>query len=221
VLQAAPPQTYQPAGVDPRSGQQRPVTYEDVRGSRGVGKWLALVAVIAALAVGGLWYAVLRPVGPTVAGPATIEAGTTEVYRASFDGAASFEWTDWSGFTKTTDEFEVTAVAPGSLTFSVVGIDSGGSRSPATQHTITILDSPDGPRIVGPDTVRVGVKETFSFTGPEGSTDPEWIDGNPNEKRGDTYEVTPRQAGTFRVVLIVTLANGDRVGTAKEIEFVG
>jgi serine/threonine protein kinase len=226
VLQPANPQTYPPAGIDPRSGQQpgsyEPVSYEEVRGSRGIGKWLALAVIVVAAALGGLWYTVLRPVGPTIVGPDAIQAGQTATYTAILDGAELFEWTDWSGETQQADAFPVTAVAPGALTFSVVGIDADGNPSPSTEHTITIGESPNGPEIVGPPTVTVGQEQiyTFTYSGPGEATDPQWVDGNPNDLRGDTYKITPRQPGTFRVVLIVTLDDGTRIGTAREIQFV-
>ena len=217
VLQSGPSQGHPGAGVDPRSGQQ-PASYQNVRGSRGVGRWLLLVAVVAAAALGGLWF-ILRPVGPTVIGPSTIRAGDVVVYTAEFEDAAQFEWTDWTGTPQITDSFEVTAVAPGSLTFSVVAIDGSGEESSATEHTITIDESPNGPRIEGPATVTVGQEQTYTVVAPEGATNPEWIDDN-GSRQGDTYRVTPRQAGRFRVVLIVTLSDGTRIGTARVIEFV-
>ena len=209
------------AGIDYHSADPHHAAdpYQEIRKPGGIGKWVALAAVVIAAIAGAVWYSVLRPVGPAVAGPDSIPAGETATYTATFDGAETFAWTDWNGETKRADDFDVITVAPGVLTFSVQAIGADGELSPATDHTITIDESPNGPQIEGPATVVVGQEQIYTFSAPEGSTSPEWIDGN-GSRFGDTYKVTPRRAGTFRVVLIVTLANGDRIGTARVIEFV-
>ena len=229
VLQPPQQQPYPPSGFDPRSGQpsgaydpvsnRDPVSYREARRSRGVGRWLALLTVLAAVGGGALWYTMFRAVGPTVNVPDQILAGTTVGLTAEYEDAASFTWTDWEGNEQEIDRFEVTAVAPGSLTLSVRATDTSGQISPATEQTIVIEESPEGPRIVGPATVVVGVEQTYTLTAPEGASSPVWIDGN-GEREGDTFTVTPRGAGPFRVVLIVTLADGRRIGTARILEFV-
>ncbi len=204
-------------GFDHRS--DRRLSYEQVHGStRGVGRWV-LLAVVAAVALAGVWFAV-RPVGPTITGPTSVVAVEPELFTAAFDGAERFEWIDWEGNVTSSDQFTVTPVAPGSLTFSVVAIDAEGGRSAGTQHTITIVEAPDGPRIEGPDTVKIGQQQIYMFTAAEGATDPEWHDPNGRVLPGNQYIVKPDGAGVFRVTLIVTYPDGRRLGTSRVLEFV-
>ena len=107
-----------------------------------------------------------RAVGPTVNVPDQILAGTTVGLTAEFEDAASFTWTDWDGNEQVTDRFDVTAVAPGSLTLSVRATDTSGQVSPSTEQTIVIEESPDGPRIVGPSTLAVGQQQEYTIDAP-------------------------------------------------------
>lgn len=202
------------------STQHVPVRYEQVRGSRKIGRWLVLVIALAAAAAGGLYY-LLRPVGPTVTGPSTVVAGESAVYQARFDGAQQFEWTDWNDVSEVRDDFSVQAVAPGSLSFEVVAIDGDGQRSAATTHTITITEAPDGPRILGPAVVARGESAEYSFSAPPGATNPRWIDAVNGTQPGDTYRINDViSSGVFRITLIVTLTDGRDIGTSRGIELV-
>jgi len=201
--------------------QHVPVSYEQVRGSRKIGRWLVLVVALAAASAGGLYY-LLQPVGPTVVGPSTVVAGGSAVFEARFDGAQQFEWTDWDGGSEVRDDFTVRAVAPGSLSFDVVAITSDGERSAATTHTITITEAPDGPRIVGPAAVASGDSAEYTFTAPENATNPRWIDAVNGTQPGDTYRINEViSSGVFRITLIVTLEDGRDIGTSREIDLVG
>ncbi len=223
---SAPSPGYSPAGLDPRSGEpylQDPhrssAGYGEVSSPRRIGQWLVLAAVAIAVVGAALWYTLLRPVGPVVAGPDGVTAGDTVTFTAEYDDAVAFEWTDWNDSVQQSNEFDVTAVAPGVLTFTVAAIGADGERSPTTEHSIVIEESPNGPRIEGPATVVVGQEQVYTVSAPDGYTDFEWIDGN-GSRQGDIYRVAPSRAGTFRVVLIATLPNGQRIGTARVIEFV-
>ena len=220
--QFPPQQAFAPSQQYPQTGpQQSPISYEQVRGRRGgIGKWLALVAVLAVVALGGLFF-VLRPTGPVVEGPDRIAAGDTAIFTATFEQAERFVWTDWNGNEVETAEFPVDAIAPGSLTFSVRAIAGDGDESPSTSHEITIVPSPNGPTIVGADTATVGEYELYTFTDPTGTaTNPRWVDETNGTQAGAAYELRPLGPGLVRFTLIVTLEDGTDIGTVKEVEIV-
>lgn len=192
--------------ADPRSGPA----------SAKKSRWpvVLVAATILAAVVGAGAYVALQGQGPVINGPTNLAAGELEVFSASYEGADSFRWTDWNGDVIDEDEFEVRAIAPGRLTFSVVAL-TNGSESVATDHTLTITEAPDGPQIVGPDRVQVGQTQEFTYQG-EGR-DPRWIDPTGNVLEGDTYRITPRGAGSWSLTLIVTRNDGTQVGTRREI----
>ncbi len=215
--QQAPPQHSQPQYGQTPYGQPN---YQQARPKRRVGRVLLGLLLVAALAGAGAWFAFLQPQGPEVVGPTEIEAGESASYAASFEGASEYEWTDWNGGTVVqSDPFLVNALAPGSLTFSVAAVTDGDGRSASTRHTITIVDAVDGPRIVGPTIVLIGDVADYTFTAPDGATNPRWRDSS-GEQFGDNYTLRPSGAGTFRVILIVTRADGTDVGTAIDIDFI-
>ncbi len=220
--QYAPPQQFPASQQYPQTGTQHsPISYEQVRGKRGgVGKWVALVAVLA-LAVGGGLAFFLWPSGPVIEGPDRIAAGETGVFTATYQESERFVWTDWNGDQVEIDAFPVDAIAPGSLTFSVEAIAGDGDRSPVTNHTITIVPSPDGPVIEGPTTVTVGELQLYTFNDPTGSaTNPRWVDDVKGTQPGDIYELRPLGPGIFRFTLIVTLDDGTDIGAVKEVTIV-
>lgn len=190
-------------------------------GQTGFGRWIfaaALVAVAAlALLVGAGFLLWPRGEGPEIIGPSEIVAGQFAVYEARLDGVDEYEWIDWNGDISSDDRFRVEAVAPGSLTFSVVGIDGDGGRSEPTERQIEILESPDGPRIVGPELATVGENAVYTAEIPDGATDPRWIDPT-GTVAGPSYSLRPSAPGEWRVTLIVTSADGVDIGTSRTID---
>ncbi len=208
-----------PGPLDVASSTPRPSGGRGTSG-RSSGRWvLAALLVVAAVVAAG-WYVLIGGErGPEVVGPTELEAGETHVFEARLEEADRFEWTDWDGQTVEQDGFRVDAVAPGSLVFSVVGIDGDGDRSPSTEHRITIVEAENGPEIVGPDQAPLGQATIYTFTAPAGATNPRWIDAN-GEQQGEQLTIEPVVAGTYRVTLIVTLPDGTDIGTSREITLV-
>lgn len=179
-----------------------------------------LVAVSAVLALvlilGVLAYVRNHRRSPIIDGPGQITAGRAASYTASYPAAVNFEWKDPNGVTRRGAALVVTGVVPGSIRISVAAV-IGNGLSPARVRTIEVVAAPDGPTISGPDTVAVGKTATFTYTGASGSTDPTWIDPNGGRHPGDTFEVTARSAGTYRIELVVTRSDGTQIGAVKEI----
>lgn len=212
-----------PAGVADSASYQtphQPVSYENVQAQKGgLGRWLALAAVVVAAVAGGLFF-LLRPQGPEIDGPEQVLAGESVTYEASIDSTDEFRWTDWNGTQRDGPSFTVDGIVPGSLSFSVVGLDED-EETASTDFTVEIVENPNGPRIIGPAQAVVGETTAYTFEAPEGATDPQWLDDNPEEKLGGTYDLTPSKAGTYRVSLIVTQPDGKtKIGTTRTIELV-
>ena len=210
------PTTPHAAGATPADRGPTPVTRAR-RGPGPVGVVIALAAVAAVVV--GVWYAAFRPSGPEIVGPDTLLAGEAATYTAVLDGADGFRWTDWANGTEDGESFTVRATVPGSLTFSVVGL-TDGEASASTEKSITIEPNPDGPQIVGPETVTVGETAVYSVGG-SGWSNPRWRDGNSSDDLvGAEYTITARVAGSFRVILIVDDGDGNAIGTSRTIEIV-
>lgn len=176
-----------------------------------------LVAAAGGAAAGG-WY-LLRPGGPAVEGPATIVAGQSATYTATLAGATGFEWTDPNGRVQTGPSLRVNGVIPGSISFSVVGRTAGG-RSAATTRTIEVVAAPNGPVIVGPDTVPVNGTATYSYTYDGGGQNPVWIDPDGRQSQGDQYRVTASSPGRYLIRLQLDRPGSTRIGASREIELV-
>lgn len=189
---------------------------QQARPRRSVLPWLLSILVVAAAAVAG--YVLVLPAfaTPEVEGPDAVPAGETATFRASFDGADGFRWTDFEGGITDADEFSFVGIVPGPVRFKVQAIDDG-SLSRARTVTVRITEGEGAPVIIGPDEIKVGEPTDFRFEA-EGATDPEWrIDQVQNSEQ---ITVTGSAAGPIDIVLIVTNAEGDRVGTRRTIQVV-
>lgn len=205
------------SGPPPFDARSKPVGYvEPIRRRSAWPVVLVALMALAAIAAGG-YYLALRGEAPVIVGPTEVVAGELNEFRATFEGADSFVWTDWNGIESRGDTFEFRGIVPGTVHFSVAAITDGQASRSATRQVL-ITPAPGAPVIVGPGRITVGVEETFTFAVEDGIT-PEWIDDNGSHP-GDEYTLNGTSPGEFQVTLIVTRADGTRVGTRKLIQIV-
>ncbi|MEL7208939.1 MAG: hypothetical protein AAGK32_12040, partial [Actinomycetota bacterium] len=213
-----PPAYQQPIPSQPGYGhyptQQGP--FQPAVRRRSKMPWLISFLVLAAAAAVAGYFLVLPALAtPDVTGPTQARAGELAEYTASFEGADGFRWT-FGGEVTDGPDFSLRGIVPGPVSFEVQAIE-GSTLSRARTFTVDITEGEGAPVIIGPSEITVGEPTDFRFEA-EGATDPEWrIDQVQNSEQ---ITVTGSAAGPIEIILIVTNADGDRVGTRRTIQVV-
>jgi len=126
----------------------------------GVGVKAAAGAAVAAALLGGALVWNGSRSGIDIVGPDVVISGEVGVYALDDQSDANPVWLDPAGNQIESPTLEVTGRLPGQLEIAVeVGAES-------TTRTITVSASPQGPVIVGPDTVARGAGGRFTATIP-------------------------------------------------------
>ena len=175
----------------------------------GRGLVVAAVGILAlmVLGIGGAVFALSNQ--SPISGPGEIVVGETARYEAPED-ATGVVWVDWRGERLETAVLTVTPILPGELTFDLETNDGTVSR------TVTVVTSPLGPMIGGPENPVAGEPVTYRpILGPETASH-YWRD--PNGQRVDTnlIELTPE--GDFTIAIIAVGNDGIERGAQVRIE---
>ena len=174
--------------------------------------FLAIVAAIVLLGAIGLGaIAVLSGGSDLIIGPDSVVVGEQTVYMANADNGDTVEWIDWNETVITDADLSVTAVLPGSLTFSLAVGDETETK------TIEVEPSPDGPTIVGPDEVVVGAPTNFFADMQAGDQVRFWIDESGQQHLGTSFTLEAETAGPVTIALVVRGADGVDRGTRRTL----
>lgn len=165
------------------------------------------IGVLAAIILGGAVIALAG--GSPISGPDEIVVGETVRYTAP-DDATEVVWTDWRGDRLETAVLTVTPILPGELTFE---LEADGVTTP---RTVTVVTSPIGPRISGPENPAVGEPTTYrAVLGPDTASH-YWRDPNGERVDTDSIELTP--TSDFTLALIAVGSDGVERGAQVRIE---
>ncbi len=214
VVPDQPVPTPPPTPVHDSGPSPSPVP-DSVTGKRSKVPIFALAALIV---IGFSGFGLTRLLGgsSSIIGPDTIEVGEMVRYRADAPADALVEWTDWTGATISEQDLQVQARLPGSLSFSL-SIDGGGPET----KSIRVVESPDGPSIIGPAEIPLGQTTQFFASSAAADTFHFWIDEDGNEVNDDVFAVTPQLTGSITISLVSVGADGIERGTRMIVEVSG
>lgn len=175
-----------------------------------------VLAALAVIALGGFGLTRLVGGSSSIVGPDTIEVGEMVRYRADAPIDTPVEWTDWTGASITEQDLQVQARLPGTLSFSL-SIDGAGPET----KTIRVVESPDGPAIIGPDQIPLGQATQFFASSAPDDVSHFWIDGDGNQVNEDVLTLAPQLTEPITISLISVGEDGIERGVRKIVEVSG
>jgi serine/threonine protein kinase len=177
------------------------------------------VLLVAAMLAGG-WYLMTRSEAPVIEGDDEVAAGEPAFFTADLEGADEYRWTNFDGSQAVGDVFEVTGILPGTLELEVTAFGDGEELGTGSR-TIEVVASPEGPTIIGPDTVALGEIGEFTLAEVDTLANPVWVLDDGSEQPGAIFQVEPSSPGSFTLTLKVDNPSGfGQIGNRRVIELV-
>jgi len=209
----APPRIESAAPFESPSSEQLPVRAEGsaptVTRSKNTARGVLVFAVLLSAVIGTLLF-LQRGIDSVIAGPSSVEAGTSAVYTVPDASSGSVRWVDVNGEIVIRDTLELTGVIPGVVSFSAI------TNGETYTREVTVESSPLGPTIEGPSLLRVGEVGTYSAATPDDGT-LTWMTDDGVSGAGSTFTISQTGAGTI-VQVVATDASGVARGDQLRVE---
>ncbi len=151
----------EPSGTTGQLGQQKAVADEAASSATPKRRWAsAAAALIGAIAIGGIGYAMLNAdsssvtelddgnvqvieqrddLTAAVSGPATVDVGQSATFEASASGAASFRWFTPDGLVREENPLTISSSIPGEALLTLVASDQQG-RTTSVEFEFTVTE---------------------------------------------------------------------------------